>query len=149
MLVRSLVAGTVPVIAVRPDPGLAASCGGAHVSLVPTQLRRLLTPGPTWARSGRSCSAGRALRPRLLEEAAAAGGRVVTTYGMTETCGGCVYDGVPLDGVRVAAGPDGRIRIAGPVLFTGYRDRHGLAAAATADGGSAPRISARSGRPAG
>jgi O-succinylbenzoic acid--CoA ligase len=59
---------------------------------------------------------------------------VVTTYGMTETCGGCVYDGLPLDGVRVAAGPDGRIRIAGPVLFTGYRDRRGLAPAAAPGG---------------
>ncbi len=45
---------------------------------------------------------------------------------MTETCGGCVYDGMPLDGVRVAAGQDGRIRIAGPVLFTRYRRRPGL-----------------------
>ena len=35
----------------------------------------------------------------------------MTTYGMTETCGGCVYDGVPLDGVSVRAGDDGRLRI--------------------------------------
>jgi O-succinylbenzoic acid--CoA ligase len=46
---------------------------------------------------------------------------VVTSYGMTETCGGCVYDGRPLDGVRAAAGADGRIRISGPVLFSRYR----------------------------
>ena len=55
---------------------------------------------------------------------------MVTTYGMTETCGGCVYDGVPLDGVDVQPGPDGRIRIAGPVLFSGYRLRPDLTAAA-------------------
>jgi O-succinylbenzoic acid--CoA ligase len=42
---------------------------------------------------------------------------------MSETCGGCVYDGVPLDGVSAEAGTDGRIRIAGPVLFSGYRLR--------------------------
>ena len=59
--------------------------------------------------------------PGLPEEAAAAGARVVTTYGMTETCGGCVYDGEPLDGVRVDTGTDGRIRISGPVLFSRYR----------------------------
>ena len=46
---------------------------------------------------------------------------VVTTYGMTETCGGCVYDGVPLDGVRAEVRDDGRIWISGPVLFSGYR----------------------------
>ena len=55
--------------------------------------------------------------------AAAAGGRVITTYGMSETCGGCVYDGRPLDAVQVDIGTDGRIRIAGPVLFSGYRLR--------------------------
>ena len=66
----------------------------------------------------------------MLAEAAAAGARVVTTYGMTETCGGCVYDGLPLDGVQVAAGPDGRIRISGPVLFSGYRLAPELTAAA-------------------
>jgi O-succinylbenzoic acid--CoA ligase len=59
---------------------------------------------------------------------------VVTTYGMTETCGGCVYDGIPLDGVSVAAGADGRIRITGPVLFSGYRRRPDLTAAALQDG---------------
>jgi o-succinylbenzoate---CoA ligase len=134
VLVRSLVGGTVPVIAGWPDPGLAASCGGAHVSLVPTQLRRLLSARADLAPFGTILLGGAGAPARLLEQAAAAGGRVVTTYGMTETCGGCVYDGMPLDGVSVAAGPDGRIRVAGPVLFTGYRDRHGLAAAATSDG---------------
>jgi O-succinylbenzoic acid--CoA ligase len=134
VLVRSLVAGTVPLTAARPDPGLAASCGGAHVSLVPTQLSRLLSAGAGLAPFGTILLGGAAAPARLLEQAAEAGGRVVTTYGMTETCGGCVYDGLPLDGVRVAAGPDGRIRIAGPVLFTGYRDRRGLAPAAAPGG---------------
>jgi o-succinylbenzoate---CoA ligase len=55
---------------------------------------------------------------------------VVTTYGMTETCGGCVYDGRPLDGVSARAGADGRIRLAGPVLFSGYRGRPDLTEAA-------------------
>ena len=38
------------------------------------------------------------------ERAEGAGLRVVTTYGMSETCGGCVYDGRPLDGVEVRDG---------------------------------------------
>jgi O-succinylbenzoic acid--CoA ligase len=47
---------------------------------------------------------------------------------MSETCGGCVYDGVPLDGVSAAVDDDGRIRLAGPVLFGGYRLRPDLTA---------------------
>src|SRR4029079_333598 len=54
----------------------------------------------------------------------------VTTYGMTETCGGCVYDGVPLDGVRAEVRDDGRIWITGPVLFSGYLGGPRAAAAA-------------------
>jgi len=44
---------------------------------------------------------------------------------MTETCGGCVYDGEPLDGVRVRIGDDERIWLGGPVLFTRYRGAAG------------------------
>ena len=45
---------------------------------------------------------------------------------MSETCGGCVYDGVPLDGTSVRADPDGRIRLGGPTLATGYLGRPDL-----------------------
>src|SRR5262249_43497587 len=63
-----------------------------------------------------------------------AGIRVVTTYGMSETSGGCVYDGVALDGVEWALRDDGRIRLRGPVLARGYWRRPELTAAAFADG---------------
>ena len=73
---------------------------------------------------------GAAASASLLDVARAASVPVVTTYGMTETCGGCVYDGVPLDGVRIEIRSDGespaeagRIWIGGPVLFSGYRPR--------------------------
>ena len=73
---------------------------------------------------------GAAAPADLLDGARAAGVRVVTTYGMTETCGGCVYDGIPLDGVRTeireeAADGSGRIWLGGPVLFNGYLDGPG------------------------
>ena len=71
----------------------------------------------------------------MLDRARAAGITCVTTYGMSETCGGCVYDGVPLAGVDVRVEPgDGRVSIAGPVLFSGYRGRPDLTAEALADG---------------
>jgi o-succinylbenzoate---CoA ligase len=63
---------------------------------------------------------GAAAPAGLLAAARAAGVPVVTTYGMTETCGGCVYDGLPLDGVLVEVRADDRIWIGGPVLFSGY-----------------------------
>ncbi|WP_018656245.1 AMP-binding protein [Actinomadura flavalba] len=128
VLVRSLVAGTDPVIVPRFDP--AAADGVAHLSLVPTQLRRLLDDGTDLTRFRTVLLGGAPAAPGLLTEARARGARVVTTYGMSETCGGCVYDGVPLDGVRVTTGADGRVRLAGPVLFSRYRLRPDLTAAA-------------------
>ena len=125
VLVRSLVSGTDPVLAERADAHTVAASGCAHVSLVPTQLHRLLGQrvGKSTPLAGfRSVLLGGAAAPAdLLDAARAAGVPVVTTYGMTETCGGCVYDGIPLDGVRVTIGDDDRIWIGGPVLFSGYR----------------------------
>jgi o-succinylbenzoate---CoA ligase len=152
VLVRSLVAGRRPVPLpgkFTPDAFLAAtsalpSAGAArrYTALVPTQLVRLLDAAPEVVDTLRSYDAvlvgGAASAPSLLQRADAAGVRVVTTYGMTETCGGCVYDGRPLDGVRVdlAAPTDGRgrIRIGGPVVFAGYRLRRDLTAAGLAEG---------------
>jgi O-succinylbenzoic acid--CoA ligase len=114
VLIRSLVSGTEPVLATRADAETVAGSGCSHVSLVPVQLQRLLadqsrqsdrsTPLAGFA----SVLLGGAAAPQsLLDEARAAGVPVVTTYGMSETCGGCVYDGRPLDGVMVRAGGAG------------------------------------------
>ena len=137
VFVRSLLSGAPPVVLDRLTPQSAASAGTAYVSLVPAQVRHLLDePGGREALAGfRAILLGGAASPAgLRAEAAAAGARVITTYGMSETCGGCVYDGQPLDGVSVRIGPDGRIRLAGPVLFSGYRGRPGLTAAALDNG---------------
>jgi o-succinylbenzoate---CoA ligase len=128
VLVRSLLAGTDPVVVDRLEPGGLAASGCAHVAVVPTQLRRMVDAGDD-LRSVKTILLGGAAAPAGLADAArAAGGRIVTTYGMSETSGGCVYDGMPLDDVSVDIGPDGRIRIAGPVLFSGYRLRPDLTA---------------------
>jgi o-succinylbenzoate---CoA ligase len=130
VLVRSLVSGTDPVLAERADAQTVATCGCAHVSLVPTQLGRLLdidipTTGDISSPLAgfRSVLLGGAAAPAgLLDAARTARVPVVTTYGMTETCGGCVYDGIALDGVGIKIDDeDGRIWLAGPVLFSGYR----------------------------
>ncbi len=121
VLVRSLLTGLDPVIVPTVSPEVLAASNCAHVSLVPTQLRRLLDTG-AGPGSVRTVLLGGAAAPAdLLAEARDAGWRVITTYGMSETCGGCVYDGAPLDGVQIRlAGPDSVIEISGPVLFSGY-----------------------------
>jgi O-succinylbenzoic acid--CoA ligase len=124
VLVRSLVSETEPALAEHAGAATLAASGCAHVSLVPTQLQRLLgdeAGRPVLAGFSSVLLGGAAAPAALLAAARDAGVPVVTTYGMTETCGGCVYDGVPLDGVRVRIGDDERIWIGGPVLFSGYR----------------------------
>ncbi len=130
VLVRSLLSGTAPLVAARLTAGAIAAAGCAYASFVPTQLRRLIDDGADLTALRAILLGGAAIPPGLLAAASAAGGTVLTTYGMSETCGGCVYDGTPLDGVTVRIGDDGRIRIAGPVLFSGYRLRPDLTALA-------------------
>ena len=113
--------------------GVAASAA-TMVSLVPTQLVRLLDAGVDLSKFRVILLGGAAAPGALIARARAAGANVVTTYGMSETCGGCVYDGEPLEGVDVEiAAADGRIRIRGPVLMDGYRLRPDLTAAALQD----------------
>ena len=68
---------------------------------------------------------GAALDVATRQRALAAGVRVVTTYGMSETAGGCVYDGLPLDGVTVDLDADGLLLLGGPTLASGYLGRPG------------------------
>jgi o-succinylbenzoate---CoA ligase len=132
VLVRSLLTGAAPVVLAsgQLDAGTLGRAGCAYVSLVPTQLRRLIDCGAPLADFRAILLGGAATPAGLTAAARAAGARVITTYGMSETCGGCVYDGKPLAEVSVDIASDGRIRLAGPVLFSGYRLRPDLTAAA-------------------
>jgi o-succinylbenzoate---CoA ligase len=129
VVVRSLLAGRSPVLDGWGD--------ARFTSLVPTQLHRMLaSPGDAAALAAMDAVllGGGPVDPDLRRRAEDAGVRVVATYGSSETAGGCVYDGVPLDGVAVAVGAEGRIRIAGPVLFDGYDGDPALTAASLVDG---------------
>ncbi len=136
-LVRSWYAGREPNFAASDLHDLTPPPGRAYVSVVPTQLHRALTD-PDIVKRLREYAAvvvgGSGVPVELLASARDAGVRVVTSYGMSETCGGCVYDGVPLPGVRVTTGERDRLEIAGPVLFSGYRLRPDLTAAALVQG---------------
>ncbi|QIK68302.1 AMP-binding protein [Nocardioides sp. HDW12B] len=127
VLFRSVVAGTDPVLQTGSLAETVAEMTGPrrHVSLVPTQLRRLLDDPAELAALARFDAVlvgGGPLRPEVRATAETAGVRVVQTYGMAETCGGCVYDGHPLDGVEVRTGGDGQVLLRGSVLFDGYAD---------------------------
>lgn len=110
------------------EGALAADDSGracpVYTSLVPTQLRRALDDEQlrgALARLDAVLIGGAAADTQLLEQAKAAGIRVVTTYGMSETCGGCVYDGQPLPGVSMDVDQaTGAIWLSGPMLATGY-----------------------------
>ena len=99
VVLRSLVTGT-PLVWEGP---------ATLVSMVATQLRRTDVSG-----FRRVVLGGAAPPPDLPPN-------VVTTYGMTETGSGVVYDGVPLDGVEVRA-VDGELQVRGPMLLRCYRD---------------------------
>ncbi|UOY00987.1 o-succinylbenzoate--CoA ligase [Blastococcus sp. PRF04-17] len=129
VICRSVLAGRPATVLGDGEPLAAAvgrlPAGRRYTALVPTQLRRHLDAEPAALRAFDAVLVGGAATdPVLLARAREAGVAVVTTYGMTETAGGCVYDGLPLDGVRVrvADGPEpGGIELAGPVLALGYR----------------------------
>ncbi len=124
VLVRSLLSSSERTVAPTLTATALSESGCSYVSVVPTQLVRVLDePGgaAALAEFAAVLVGGAAAPAGLLDRARAAGVPVVTTYGMSETCGGCVYDGAPLDGVTVRAADDGLLRISGPVLMNRYR----------------------------
>ncbi|WP_028643406.1 AMP-binding protein [Nocardioides sp. URHA0020] len=143
VICRSLVAGHDPVVldehANFADAADAtsptSSTTDAFVSLVPTQLHRLLeTDADALRRFHTVLLGGGPIDAALRGRAEEAGVRVVATYGSAETAGGCVYDGYALDGVAVALDAGGRIRIAGPTLFERYDGDPALTAEVLVDG---------------
>lgn len=140
VLYRCVVTGAEPV----PFDGTLARTrehvtGRSYLSLVPTQLVRVLHDddagdGPAdLAAFDAVLVGGGPLDPQVRAQAEALGIRVVQTYGMSETCGGCVYDGLPLAGVEVRL-DDGLVLLRGPVLFDGYEGDASRTAAVMHDG---------------
>jgi O-succinylbenzoic acid--CoA ligase len=116
VIVRSMELGTTP-IDLRNFEGEYPKA--ELTAIVPTQLFRALNGDQRLLNHLKSAKAvlvgGAALSQSLRNQAELAGIKVVTTYGMTETCGGCVYDGTALDGVEIKI-RNGKICIKGPVL---------------------------------
>ncbi|HXF73190.1 MAG TPA: AMP-binding protein [Actinomycetota bacterium] len=121
VLLRGVLLGAPVVVHPRFDPAAVdAEPGVAFVSVVPTMLLRLLDAGVDLTRFRAVLVGGAATPPGLAERAGAAGARIVRTYGCTESCGGVVYDGLPLRATEVRIGEGGEVLLRGPTLMRGY-----------------------------
>jgi O-succinylbenzoic acid--CoA ligase len=131
VLVRSVVAGTTPVAmaasfstAELVSAIRSLGSGRRYASLVAVQLDKALAD-PAACEALASLDAvlvgGGPMPSGVADKAAAAGVSVVRTYGMSETAGGCVYDGRPLEGVRVRI-DSGRVVLGGATVAKGYRN---------------------------
>ena len=151
VLLRCVAAGTEPGF-VDLSGGFTAQAFAAaahgfggerrYTALVPTQLLRVLDdPDATKALAGFEAVlvGGAATSPALRARAREVGATVVTTYGMSETCGGCVYDGIPLHTSTIRADDEGRIHLGGQTLASGYLGRPDLTAAAFVTDGDGRR----------
>lgn len=137
VLIRSLVAGVEPAwidlsrgfdinafAAAAEELHRTAAGDRAYTSLTPMQLSKAMD-----SERGRDALGvftavlvgGAATHPNTLAQAAAAGINVVTTYGSSETAGGCVYNGHALPGTKVKIHDD-RVILGGPTIAHGYRN---------------------------
>ena len=107
------------------------------ISIVPTQLYRALEdPELSQRLAGFDAVlvGGAPLLTELRQRAEQAQIRVIETYGMSETCGGVVWDGIALPGIDVRLGGTGQISIGGPTVFEGYLGREELTSETLRDG---------------
>jgi O-succinylbenzoic acid--CoA ligase len=121
VLARCLELGTTP-LDLREHEGKYPHAD--FTAVVPTQLFRSLNGDADLLEHLLSAKSvlvgGAALDPTLREQATAAGIKVVESYGMTETCGGCVYDGNALPGTKILIAESGLIWISTGSLATSY-----------------------------
>ena len=138
VLIRSLLADQQPVIMNTSLPFTAEAFLRSamlmtnpirYTSLVPTQLAKLVAEAEkdevmlSSLQNFRAILVGGQSTPdELYDRAIGLGLKIVLSYGMTETAGGCVYDGIPLDGVRLKIAPDSRLLISGKTLAEGQDD---------------------------
>jgi O-succinylbenzoic acid--CoA ligase len=110
VVMRALVTRTALTVLPGPEPDMIAATEASLVSLVPTMLARID------ARRFRVIVLGGSTPPATVPA------NVITTYGLTETGSGVVYDGTPLDGVEIRIDADGEVWLRGPMLLRAYRD---------------------------
>ena len=136
VLLRAAIVGAPVTVHERFDPErlVRDAEGAAFSSVVPAMVRRLVASelglhGLTLLVGGDDLDA------QTADAARARGARLVTTYGLTETCGGFTYDGIPLDGMEVRLDEEDSIEVSGSTVMENYRlDPAATGAAFTTDG---------------
>ena len=114
---------------------IGAERNASFISVVPTMLARLLDAAVDLTGFRGILVGGAHLSPEIRERADRAAAPVIETYGLTESCGGLVYNGLALPGVEMRINPNGGIELRGPMLMLGYRfDDAATSAAFTGDG---------------
>lgn len=133
MLTRSILAGTAPIFydgKFKPADfikrAIALEESRRYTSVVPVQLAALIEHAETEPRALKVMQrfdailvGGQATPLGLRQRAHEAGINLVRTYGMTETAGGAVYDGVEIGDTQVRV-RDGEVQLAGSSLALGY-----------------------------
>ena len=132
IVARSYVTGVPAVIhegyATTAVAHAAQTDEASIVSLVPTALRRLLDSGAAVDRFRVIIVGGAPIPDALKAKAQAAGARIVSSYGLTETWGGFALNRRPIQGAEVRIADDGEIEVSGPMVMAGYRlDREATA----------------------
>ncbi len=126
ILIRSLELGTTPTN-LRGYQGKFPKAD--YTAIVPTQLFRALNGDENLLNHLIAAKAvlvgGAALTKELRSKAEGVGITIVETYGSTETSGGCLYNGIPLEGVEVAIDSDSRIALKGKVIAQDVTDEDG------------------------
>ncbi|AKK02233.1 o-succinylbenzoate--CoA ligase [Corynebacterium epidermidicanis] len=136
VLIRSLIAGVEPLcLDLRTGFHISAFAQAArelkatddrvYTSLVPNQLVKAMDTleGIEALRLFDAILVGgAAVGPDTLRAARELDINVVTTYGSSETSGGCVYNGKPIPGAQVRTDSSGRIHLGGPMVAHGYRN---------------------------
>jgi o-succinylbenzoate---CoA ligase len=136
VLLRAAILGAPVTIHERFDPRrlIEDGEGAAFASVVPAMVRRLVATD-RGLHGLTLLVGGDALDAETAGAARERGARLVTTYGLTETCGGFTYDGIPLEGMQVRLDAEGLIEVSGPTVMENYRlDPAATGAAFTTDG---------------
>ena len=125
VLLRSLELGTIPLdFRNFSNEGERKYANADFSAIVPTQLFRALNGDSELLNHLRVCRAvlvgGARLSSELRSQAIDNGIKVIETYGSTETSGGCIYDGEPLEGVEIQINEKSQLQIKGAVLAHSY-----------------------------
>ncbi len=111
-------------INLETSPAPSDGEGAQFISVVPTQLHRAIQNKDSFFKNLLAAKkvlvGGAPISEKLIDESRESGISIVTSYGMTEMAGGCVYNSLPLPGVEIRIDGNGLINLKGPMIANSY-----------------------------